>query len=80
VERPNRFKGFFTESIYLGEVAQHLITLSESNGATFTLKAFELSPLAGRNRTGEPVAFWIEQEHVIVTKKEVTCSVPRNPH
>jgi iron(III) transport system ATP-binding protein len=80
VERPNRFKGFFTESIYLGEVAQHLITLSESNGATFTLKAFELSPLAGRNRTGEPVEFWIAQEHVIVTKQEAPSSAPQNPH
>jgi iron(III) transport system ATP-binding protein len=79
VEMPNRFKGCFTESIYLGEVAQHLITLSGGHGETFTLKAFELSPLAGRNRTGEPVEFWIEQEHVIVTKQEVTSGAPQNP-
>jgi iron(III) transport system ATP-binding protein len=76
---PNRLHGRFSESTYLGEVAQHLITLSRSNKETFTLKAFELSPFAGRNRTGEPIDIWVEQQHVIVTKQDLTSVSPPNP-
>lgn len=67
---PNRLHGHFLESTYLGEVAQHLISIPELKKMPFTLKAFELSPLAGRNRTGEPVDIWIAQEHVILTKQD----------
>jgi iron(III) transport system ATP-binding protein len=67
---PNRLHGRFSESTYLGEVAQHLISIPELKETPFTLKAFELSPLAGRNHIGEPVDIWIEQEHVIITKQD----------
>jgi iron(III) transport system ATP-binding protein len=67
---PNRLHGRFLESTYLGEVAQHLISIPEFKETPLMLKAFELSPLLGRNRMGEPVEFWIEQEHVIITKQD----------
>ncbi len=65
---PNRLHGHFSESTYLGEVAQHLISIPEYKGIPLTLKAFELSPMAGRNRIGEAVDIWVEQQHVIITK------------
>jgi len=65
---PNRLHGYFSESTYLGEVAQHLISIHGEKGAPFQLKAFELSPLAGRTRIGEPIDVWVEQHHVMVTK------------
>jgi iron(III) transport system ATP-binding protein len=65
---PNRLHGHFSESTYLGEVAQHLIAIPEYKGIPLTLKAFELSPIVGQNRIGKPVDIWIEQEHVIITK------------
>jgi iron(III) transport system ATP-binding protein len=65
---PNRLHGHFSESTYLGEVAQHLIIIPQFKEMPFTLKAFELSPLAGYNRTGESVDIWIEQQHMIITK------------
>ena len=67
---PNRLHGHFCDSTYLGEVAQHLISITGSNDTPYTLKAFELSPLAGRMRIGDPVDMWIEQHHVILTKQE----------
>ncbi len=79
INLPNRLHGRFSESTYLGEVAQHLISIPELKEMPFTLKAFELSPLAGRNRTGEPVDIWIAQEHVIITKQESTSVSPLNP-
>lgn len=65
---PNRLRGHFLESLYLGEVAQHVITVPGLHGAPLAIKAYELSPLAGRIRTGAPVECWVEQHHVIVTK------------
>ena len=67
---PNRLHGHFVESTYLGEVSQHLISISEFKEIPFMLKAFELSPLAGHGRTRQPVDLWIEQEHVILTKQD----------
>ncbi|MCL1919565.1 MAG: ABC transporter ATP-binding protein [Kiritimatiellaeota bacterium] len=67
--QPNRFQGSYTESVYLGEVAQHLIALPESGGGVCAVKAFELNPLAGRDRAGERVEIWIPQEHVIVVRR-----------
>ena len=65
---PNVLTGRYRESAYLGEVAQHVIELPQTNGAAHRFKAFELNPLAGRARTGEPVSVWVDPEHVIVTK------------
>ena len=67
--QPNRYQGHFAESVYLGEVAQHQIALPQTEGGVTMLKAYELNPLARRDRTGEPVDIWIPQEHVIVTRR-----------
>jgi len=66
---PNVLRGRFLESVYLGEVAQHVIGLSPAGGGGgAAFKAFELNPLAGRDRAGEPAEVWVAPEQVIVTK------------
>jgi iron(III) transport system ATP-binding protein len=66
---PNRLHGHFCESTYLGEVAQHLISIPSANESPILLKAFELGPKTGRLRLNETVDLWIEQHHVIITKQ-----------
>ena len=65
---PNVLRGRYLESVYLGEVAQHMIALSQADGDSLPFKAFELNPLAGRDRAGEPAAVWVPPEQVIVTR------------
>ena len=65
---PNVLKGRCRESLYLGEVAQHVIELPQTDGAPQTLKAFELSPAAGCDRAGQTVSVWVDSEQVIVMK------------
>ena len=65
---PNVVTGRYRESAYLGEVAQHVIELPQNGGGARTIKAFELNPLAGRDRAGEPAELWFAPEQVIVTK------------
>ena len=65
----NRFKATFVESVYLGEVAQHQIAVQQPEGGVLTLKAYELNPLAGRDRAGEEAEIWIPHEHVIIVKR-----------
>jgi len=65
---PNVLTGRYRESAYLGEVAQHVIELTQTDSGVQLLKAFELNPLAGRDRGGEPVSVWVGPEQVIVTK------------
>jgi iron(III) transport system ATP-binding protein len=69
VGAPNVLKGRYQESVYLGELAQHVIEVPLADGGVMTFKAFELDPLAGCDRAGEPAAVWIAPEQVIVTKK-----------
>jgi len=71
---PNRLHGLFSESTYLGEVAQHLISIPSSNESPILLKAFELSPKSGRLKLGDPIDLWIEQHHVIITKQTPAAS------
>jgi iron(III) transport system ATP-binding protein len=70
----NLLSGVFKESIYLGEVAQHQISMSLESGADFVLKAFELNPRRGTSQTGRPVDMWVEPESVIVTAPAATAS------
>lgn len=67
-DAPNVLRGLYRESVYLGEVAQHMIELKQTEGGSIILKAFELNPLAGRDRAGEQAEVWIAPEQVIVTR------------
>ncbi len=66
---PNVLRGRYRESVYLGEVAQHMIELPQAGGGALIFKAFELNPLAGRDRAGEPAEVWVAPEQVIVTRR-----------
>lgn len=61
--------------MYLGEVAQHMIELSSRDGAGMPFKAFELNPLAGRNRAGETAEVWVPCEQVIGARRGVGSGV-----
>ncbi len=65
---PNVFRGVRAQSVYLGEVAQHLVELPAAGGGVQALKAFELNPLAGAAREGGGVTVWVDPEQVIVTR------------
>ena len=67
-DAPNVLRGRYQQSVYLGEVAQHMIDLPANGEVCQTFKAFELNPLAGRDRAGEPAEVWVEPEQVIVTR------------
>jgi len=66
----NILHGRYLQSVYMGEMAQHVIELPQGNGETLAFKAFELNPLAGRDRAGEAAEVWVEPGQVIVTRKE----------
>ena len=65
---PNVLTGRYLESVYLGEVAQHVISLAPADGEGLSFKAFELNPLAGRDREGQAAVVWVPPEQVIVTR------------
>ena len=67
-DTPNILRGRYLESVYLGEVAQHVIALPLGPGGGLDFKAFELNPLAGRDRAGQQAEVWVEPEQVIVTR------------
>ena len=67
-DTPNVLRGRYLESVYLGEVAQHMIGLAQTESGGLAFKAFELNPLVGRDRAGEPAEVWVTPEQVIVTK------------
>ena len=64
----NVLRGRYLESVYLGEVAQHVIELPVQGGAAQAFKAFELNPLAGHGRAGGAAAVWVDPLQVIVTR------------
>ena len=65
---PNVLRGRYLESVYLGEVAQHMIELPQAEGGALIFKAFELNPLVGRDRAGGTAEVWVAPEQVIVTR------------
>jgi iron(III) transport system ATP-binding protein len=63
-ERVNVFQGTVHDSVYLGEVAQHEVTVAAQQEITW--KAFELNPrIVARDRS-EPVRIWIPVEDVVL--------------
>lgn len=72
-ERPpvgaaNILRGHYLESVYLGEVAQHMIELPIRGGGVQAFKACELNPLGGHERAGGVAEVWVDPLQVIVTK------------
>lgn len=64
---PNRLNGVIKECVYLGEMAQHVISLNLNDSSEYELKAFELDPRKGASQTGHAVEMWVDPESVIIT-------------
>ena len=69
-DTPNRFDGAVHHSVYLGEVAQHQVTLTaqgdQAGGDSVTIKAFDLNPRIVA-RDGEARAtIWVDPQDVII--------------
>jgi iron(III) transport system ATP-binding protein len=70
-DRPNVFDGLVHDTVYLGEVAQHQVTINH-NGATAaapetTVKAFELNPkIVARDEARERAKVWFDPADVVV--------------
>ncbi len=58
---PNVLRGRCLQTVYQGEVAQHVVALA---GADW--KVFELNPTAATDRAGADVQLWVLPENVIV--------------
>ncbi len=59
---PNRFDGRCLQTVYQGEVAQHIVALA----GNVEWKVVELNPAAGADRANAPVRAWVAPENVIV--------------
>lgn len=64
----NIFNGGLHDTVYLGEMAQHLVNVGPNGQASLEpLKVLELNPRFGaRDETTEPVKFWFKPEEVVV--------------
>jgi iron(III) transport system ATP-binding protein len=65
----NAFEGQVHDTVYLGEVAQHLVSLNGEGRTETTLKAFELNPkFVARDEARESARVWFDPEDVVVLK------------
>jgi iron(III) transport system ATP-binding protein len=65
---PNTFDGVVHDTAYLGEVAQHQVSVGV-NGQETTLKVFELNPkIVARDETREPARIHFDPADVVVLK------------
>ncbi len=67
----NRFEGDVHHTMYLGEVAQHMVTVhaQSDNGESHQFKAFELNPkIVARDKT-ERASVWFAPENVVLLKQ-----------
>ncbi|HEY7118525.1 MAG TPA: ABC transporter ATP-binding protein [Tepidisphaeraceae bacterium] len=68
-DRPNVFDATVHDTVYLGEVAQHQVSIGV-DGRERTLKAFELNPkIVARDDAREPARIWFEPADVVVLKE-----------
>ena len=65
---PNVFSGMVHDTVYLGEVAQHQVTLSGSSesGERFDMKVFELNPQIVARDEPEAADVWFQPEDVVL--------------
>ncbi|MBP5322131.1 MAG: ABC transporter ATP-binding protein [Kiritimatiellae bacterium] len=66
---PNRLACLTKSQVYLGEIAQRVLTLQPNDPATdpFDLKVFEINPQQDSSPAGEAITCWVAPEQVIVT-------------
>jgi iron(III) transport system ATP-binding protein len=64
----NVLRGRYQESVYLGELAQHVIELAGGDGRPYPLRAVELNPSGRQERAGGAAEVWVEPGQVIVTR------------
>jgi iron(III) transport system ATP-binding protein len=68
-ERANVFDGVVHDTVYLGEVAQHRVSIG-SDGRATELKVFELNPkFVARDEARERATVWIDPADVVVLNK-----------
>lgn len=67
-DSPNAFDGRIHDTVYLGEVAQHQVSLDGAEGAQVTLKAYEMNPKIVARDTVESARVWIDASDVVVLK------------
>ena len=63
---PNSFSGRCLQTVYQGEVAQHVVALNEHAHTPAEWKVFELNPTAATDRSHAAVRLWVLPENVIV--------------
>jgi iron(III) transport system ATP-binding protein len=69
-DRANVFDGVVHDTVYLGEVAQHQVTIGQEGGAKgATVKAFELNPkIVARDEARERAKVWFDPGDVVVLR------------
>lgn len=68
-ECPNRWEARVHHTVYLGEVAQHQVSLASTAGGEVTLKAFEMNPRLLARDEAARVAAWIAPDDVVVLER-----------
>lgn len=65
---PNRLTGTSKSQVYLGEIAQRILTLqADESHPPFELKVFEINPQQDSTPVGAALPCWIAPEQIIVT-------------
>lgn len=66
----NVFDGTLHDTIYLGEVAQHVVSIGTDAKTRFDLRVFELNPkVVARDGAAEPVKITFQPEDAVVLKE-----------
>jgi iron(III) transport system ATP-binding protein len=65
----NCFEGMVHDTLYLGEVAQHRVSIGANGRAATELKVFELNPkFVARDEARERASVWIDPADVVVLR------------
>lgn len=65
----NAFAASVHDTIYLGEVAQHVVSVSSATGGSIELRCFELNPkFVARDGAVEQANVWVEPSDVVLLK------------
>ena len=66
-DRPNQFDAVVHDTVYLGEVAQHQVTIGHDGRQPTTMKAFEMNPkIVARDDARERAKVWFDPMDVVV--------------
>ena len=69
-DRTNAFAGVVHDTVYLGEVAQHRVSIDNNGQVPTELKAFELNPkIVARDEARQRAAIWIDPADVVVLQR-----------